>query len=84
MALGNPHVDYFSLDIEGAELVVLKTVPFDKVNITLLDIEVNHAGLVFPGSREDIRQYMTSQKYKYIRSVQIDDFYYREEINRFL
>ena len=31
MALGNPRVDYFSLDIEGAEFPVLKTVPWDKV-----------------------------------------------------
>jgi hypothetical protein len=31
MALGNPTVDYMSLDIEGAELPVLKTVPWDKV-----------------------------------------------------
>ena len=31
MALGNPTVDYFSLDIEGAEFPVLKTIPFEKV-----------------------------------------------------
>ncbi len=33
MAIGNPVVDYFSLDIEGAELPVLRTIPFDKVDI---------------------------------------------------
>ncbi len=31
LALGNPPVDYFSLDIEGAEFPVLNTIPFDKV-----------------------------------------------------
>ncbi len=31
MAMGNPTVDYFSLDIEGAEFPVLKSIPFDKV-----------------------------------------------------
>ena len=31
LALGNPVVDYFSLDIEGAEYPVLKTIPFEKV-----------------------------------------------------
>ena len=36
MALGNPTVDYMSLDIEGAELPVLKTVPWDKVTITIV------------------------------------------------
>ncbi len=29
--LGNPTVDYLSLDVEGSELEVLKTVPFEKV-----------------------------------------------------
>ena len=33
LALNNPIVDYFSLDIEGSELDVLKTIPFDKVDI---------------------------------------------------
>ena len=33
LALDNPRVDYFSLDIEGNELEVLKTIPFDKVDI---------------------------------------------------
>lgn len=31
LAMGNPVVDYFSLDIEGAEYPVLKTIPFEKV-----------------------------------------------------
>ena len=33
MALDNPRIDYFSLDVEGSELAILKTIPFDKVNI---------------------------------------------------
>ena len=33
MSMGNPIVDFFSLDIEGAEHLVLKTIPWDKVNI---------------------------------------------------
>ena len=32
-AVGNPVVDYFSLDIEGVELDVLKTIPWKDVNI---------------------------------------------------
>ena len=32
-AIGNPSVDYFSLDIEGVELAVLKTIPWNKVDI---------------------------------------------------
>ena len=43
-ALGNPQVDFFSLDIEGADLQVLKTIPFDKVQISVIMIEVAHLG----------------------------------------
>ncbi len=31
LAVGNPTVDFFSLDVEGAELPILRTIPFDKV-----------------------------------------------------
>jgi hypothetical protein len=33
MAFNNPTIDYFSLDVEGSELAILKTIPFDKVDI---------------------------------------------------
>ena len=32
-ALGKPTIDFMSLDIEGTELQVLKTIPFDQVDI---------------------------------------------------
>ena len=84
MALGNPHVDYFSLDIEGAELPVLKTLPWNKINMTLIDVEVNHAGVIFPGTREDIQNFLISQNYPYTKSVEIDDIFYNKAHNRFL
>ena len=37
-AIGNPSIDYFSLDIEGLELDVLKTIPWDKVDIKVTTI----------------------------------------------
>ena len=33
LALGNPAVDYFSLDVEGAELQILQPIPWHKVQI---------------------------------------------------
>lgn len=35
------HVDFFSLDVEGAELKVLETIDFDKVSIHVLIVEKN-------------------------------------------
>ena len=35
-ALGNPTVNFFVLDIEGFELAVLRTIPWDKVDIEVI------------------------------------------------
>ena len=39
LAVGRTHIDYFSLDVEGSELEILKTIPFEKVTIDILTIE---------------------------------------------
>ena len=36
--MNRTHVDYFSLDVEGHELAVLKTIPFEKLDITVMRI----------------------------------------------
>jgi len=36
-------VDYLSLDVEGAEEAVLKTIPWDDVHIQLVSLEVEHS-----------------------------------------
>jgi len=84
MAIGNPHIDYFSLDIEGAELVMLKTLPWNKISMTLIDVEVNHAGAIFPGTRNDIQNFLSSHGYPFTKSVKIDDLFYNKANNRFL
>ena len=73
LAMGNPTVHYFSLDIEGAEFPVLQTIPWDKVrfleechnsiychqvDIRVLTVETHLAGHVFPGERSDIIAFM--------------------------
>ena len=68
LAHGNPTVHYFSLDIEGAELGVLQTVPWDKVDIWVISVETHMAGTVFPGSRDDIIRYMKSVGYRCVVS----------------
>ena len=69
LAMGNPTVHYFSLDIEGAEMGVLKTIPWDKVDIWVLSVETHMAGTVFPGTREDIRQSMQSWGYVLVYTI---------------
>lgn len=43
LALGNPTVDLLSLDVEGAELAVLRTLPWEEVNIRSVVVEVEHS-----------------------------------------
>jgi Methyltransferase FkbM domain len=35
----NETIDYFSLDIEGQELAVLQTLPFDKIDVKVMRIK---------------------------------------------
>ena len=74
-ALGNPKIDYLSLDIEGAELEVLKTIPFDKVNIQLMSLEIIRKKLNHdvPGDHvdpyDDIVNFLDTKGYKIYKSI---------------
>ena len=75
-ALDNPIVDYFSLDIEGAEFEVLKT--FDDIansKISVFGVEVNHAGEIFKGTRDDIHKFFENHGYEFTGKLKIDDFF---------
>ena len=63
LALGNPTVNWFILDIEGAEFQVLQTIPWHLVDIEMISVETDMAGLVMPGSRQEIIEYMKAQGY---------------------
>lgn len=78
-ALNSPTIDYFSLDIEGAEYVVLETLPWNKVNITLLSVETNHAGDIFPGTRQDIKTFLEDRGYNLTQTTVIDDFFLHKD-----
>jgi len=79
-AAGNITVNYLSLDIEGAEFLVLRTIPWDKVDIEVVTVETNHAGEVFPGTKEEIREYMAEQGYVYHNTVAVDDVFVRKDL----
>jgi hypothetical protein len=36
LAMGTTEIDYFSLDVEGSEYKILKTIPWHKVNIKVI------------------------------------------------
>ncbi|XP_076169653.1 uncharacterized protein LOC143147854 isoform X3 [Ptiloglossa arizonensis] len=59
MALNITTVNYFSLDIEGNELQVLKTIPFDMINIETLSVEFSH----IEAGRKELIDFMESRGY---------------------
>ena len=67
---------HYSLDVEGSEFPILKTIPFDKVDIKVIDVEVNHAGTVFPGSFRDIDDYLKLQGYQLHSIIENQDAIY--------
>ena len=58
-------MNYFSLDVEGSEFQILKTIPFQDVDIKVLDIEIDRAGTIFPGTYEDISKYLDTQGFEF-------------------
>ena len=44
---------------------VLKTIPWEKVNIRVVGVEIIHAGEVFDGSREEIANLLQENGYIY-------------------
>ncbi|CAK9797843.1 Protein Star [Anthophora quadrimaculata] len=63
-ALNVTTVNYFSLDIEGHELQVLKTIPFDKINIETLSVEFSHV----ENGQKELTDFMESKGY-YVYSM---------------
>ena len=73
--MGLPAIDYFSLDIEGAEYPVLKTVPFQNVDIKMFGVELEHAGKIFEGTENDIINLLRSNGYQYVAKTKMDKFF---------
>ena len=54
-------IDYFSLDVEGAELQVLRSIDFSKVRIDLLTVEIDYAERM-----QDIYEHLASRGFRLI------------------
>ena len=57
------------MDVEGSEFQILKSIPFQEIDIKVIDVEVNHLGEVFPGSWEDILNYLKTQGYEFHMNI---------------
>jgi FkbM family methyltransferase len=64
-------IDYLSLDTEGSELEILKSVDFNKYKFGLIHVEHNY----IQPRRLEIRNLLISNGYKYIKANKFDDCY---------
>lgn len=80
-------VDYLSIDVEGYEMNVLRSIDFSKVNIKLIGIENDIGFKRFPifgkklGSdlgNNGIRKFIINKGYKYIARIACDDFFIKQ------
>ena len=59
---------------------VLKTVPWEMVDISVLGVETDHAGKLFEGSEDDISKYLNSVGYKKTQKLGGDLFFMNTKI----
>ena len=74
-ALNLPSIEYFSLDIEGAEYQVLKTIPLQSSRIKLFGIKTEHAGKIFDETEKDISNLLHLDGYEYVARSKLDKFF---------
>ena len=79
LAMGNPTVDLLILDIEGAEWPVLQTIDFEKVNINVIALEMNHIGEVFDGHPTEVRYFLKRHGFVLWKTVQIDEIWVKKD-----
>jgi FkbM family methyltransferase len=63
------HINYLSIDVEGAELEVIKSIHFDKVFIDVIEFENNYNDTSIP-----IIAYLEDKGYKMIQHKSLDIF----------
>ncbi|XP_042858215.1 protein Star-like [Penaeus japonicus] len=76
LALERNFIDLFTLDIEGDELKVLKTIPWDKIQVRLLEVEVAHV----PEGRKAVKDFMASVGYTFLRQWSINYIFARHDL----
>jgi FkbM family methyltransferase len=70
-AIGVSHVDYFSLDVEGGEMDVLKGINFAKIEIESFTIEHNNDRK----NKEAINSFMLENGYKILKEDYLDNYF---------
>jgi FkbM family methyltransferase len=65
---GIRHIDYLSMDTEGGELEILKSIDYNKYEIVLIDVENN-------SNDPAIAEFLKTKNFSLIKKIQWDDIY---------
>jgi hypothetical protein len=74
-AINTNKVDYFSLDVEGCELEVLKGINLKKLDITTFSVEHNN----YQDARNNIKQYFEANNYKLLKDSRDGDAFFMKK-----
>jgi len=66
------HVDFFSLDTEGSELLILKGIDWDRVSIDVIMVENNY-------DTDDVKQYMATLGYEMETKLGPDEVFVKKQ-----
>ena len=67
-ALNNPIVGYLSLDINGSEYTILKTMNWTNLKISAMSVEMSN-------NKEDIYNLLGQKSYSYVKSAGFSDIF---------
>ena len=77
LAINTTKIDYLSLDIEGDELYILKTIPFEKVDIKMLNVEYYHE--LTKGA--ELVSFLVSKGYEKLTTIQRDFIFKKKDLD---
>ena len=70
---GITHIDFLSLDTEGNELEILKSIDFSKITIDVITVENNY-------NESYINEYLTNNGFTFVTRIRIDDIYINKNL----
>ena len=77
LALGNPKVDYFSLDEEGFDWQIIQSIPWAKVNIQVLSVETTN--FADPNVKQLLEDFMVKMGYKILAHIELDTIFVKDD-----
>ena len=69
------HIDFLSIDTEGGELDILKSIDFDTFSIDVICVEVHHKD-------GQIRQFLENKGFVFLKTIGVDEIYQKNTTKR--